>query len=88
MQCSWCYTLGRVEMNRATEGYTKYISRLSKKCVFISYKSEDLHIAKEVGAFLKNQLHVDVYLDTLDIELKEAVSKENDEKIVKSIKME
>ena len=55
-------------------------------CVFISHKKEDENIAIAVGNFLMNKLNVDIYLDLYDIDLQEAVSVENDEKIVESIK--
>lgn len=56
------------------------------KCVFISYKSEDIDAAIGVGDYLIHQARVHIYLDTKDCVLKEAISAENDEKIVESIK--
>ena len=55
-------------------------------CVFISHKKEDEESAKAIGNYLMQQVGVDIYLDLYDIELKEAVSLENDRKIVGSIK--
>lgn len=55
-------------------------------CVFISHKKEDEESAKGIGDYLMQQVGVDIYLDLHDIELKEAVSLENDRKIVESIK--
>ena len=55
-------------------------------CVFISHKKEDEATAKAIGDYLLNQVGVDIYLDLYDIELKEAVSVDNDKKIVASIK--
>ena len=73
-------------MNRADVGYG-YIREIKgdKICVFISHKKEDQHIAVELGKFLMEQLGVDIYLDIFDPELQEAVSVENDAKIVASI---
>ncbi len=73
-------------MNRADKslGYFREIKG-EKICVFISHKKEDQHIAIELGDFLTNQLGVDIYLDTFDLDLQEAVSVENDAKIVESI---
>lgn len=56
-----------------------------KSCVFLSHKKEDQEIAKELGAFLMDKLDVDIYLDIYDPVLQEAVSVENDAKIVDSI---
>lgn len=55
-------------------------------CVFISHKKEDEIAAKAIGDYLIQRVGVDIYLDLYDIELKEAVSIENDRKIVESIK--
>lgn len=73
-------------MNRADAslGFIREV-KSEKTCVFISYKQEDQHIAIELGDFLTKQLGVDIYLDVFDPELKEAVSVENDAKIVASI---
>ena len=51
-------------------------------CVFISHKKEDEKTAKAIGDYLIQQVGVDIYLDLYDLELKEAVSVENDKKIV------
>ena len=74
-------------MNRAdkTLGYIRTIKN-DKSCIFISHKKEDQHIAIELGKFLTENLNVDIYLDIFDVELQEAVSVENDAKIVSSIK--
>lgn len=74
-------------MNRAdkTLGYIRTIKN-DKPCIFISHKKEDQHIAIELGNFLTENLNVDIYLDVFDVELQEAVSIENDAKIVSSIK--
>ena len=55
-------------------------------CIFISHKKEDESTAKAIGNYLMEQVGVDIYLDLYDIELKEAVSVDNDKKIVESIK--
>ncbi len=60
-------------------------SRKDKCCVFISYKKEDQEAAKNIGTYLTDIVGVNIYLDTEDCILKEAVSEENDQKIVKSI---
>lgn len=73
-------------MNRADEklGFIRFVKG-SKPCVFISHKKEDQQIAIELGDFLTTKLNVDIYLDIFDSELQEAVSVENDAKIVDSI---
>jgi len=73
-------------MNKADTslGFVREVKR-DKVCVFISHKKEDQHIAVELGKFMSEQLNVDIYLDIFDPELKEAVSVENDAKIVASI---
>lgn len=73
-------------MNRADKkmGYVRKIKN-DRRCVFISHKKEDQHIALEVGKFIMEKLNMDIYLDIFDIELQEAVSVHNDEKIVQSI---
>lgn len=73
-------------MNKADTslGFIREVKE-DKICVFISHKKEDQHIAVELGNFLTEQLGVDIYLDVFDPELKEAVSVENDAKIVASI---
>ena len=53
--------------------------------MFISHKKENQHIAIELGKYLTEQLDVDIYLDLFDSELREAVSVENDAKIVASV---
>ena len=73
-------------MNRADTrlGYIRMLKG-DKPCIFISHKKEDQHIAIELGDFLTKKLDVDIYLDIFDAELQEAVSVENDAKIVDSI---
>ena len=73
-------------MNKA--GKEKSLFRIindGKKCVFISHKKEDEHIAKVLGEFIEKSFNFDIYLDILDTDLREAVSVENDKKIVESI---
>ena len=73
-------------MNKADSslGFFRKIQS-DKVCVFISHKKEDQDIAIELGKYLTEQLDVDIYLDLFDPELREAVSVENDSKIVASI---
>lgn len=73
-------------MNKADSslGYIREVKG-DKTCVFISHKKEDQHIAIELGKFLTEQMDVDIYLDIFDPQLQEAVSVENDAKIVESI---
>ncbi len=73
-------------LNRALIKYRWEFNALDGKCVFISHKKEDEDSAKAIGEYLMNEVNVDIYLDLYDIELKEAVSIENDKKIVESIK--
>ena len=54
-------------------------------CVFISHKKEDEVAAIAIGNYLINTVGINIYLDTQDCTLKEAVSSENDQRIVKSI---
>ena len=74
-------------MNKADSslGYIREI-KSEKPCVFISHKKEDQHIAIALGEFLTSHLEVDIYLDAFDPELAEAVSVENDSKIVATVK--
>ena len=73
-------------MNRANKRQVNnHVVNGEKSCVFISHKKEDQHIAIELGDFLIKKLNVDIYLDVFDSELQEAVSVENDSKIVDSI---
>lgn len=73
-------------MNRADRklGYIREV-KCDRPCVFISHKIEDQHIAIELGDFLTQKMNVDIYLDVFDINLQEAISVENDAKIVDSI---
>lgn len=76
-------------INRALfqDGYrTSYESSSvqSKKCVFISHKSEDIEAAKAVAELLQND-GIDVYLDVNDSGLQKATKEGNAEKIVKFI---
>ena len=57
-----------------------------KRCVFISHKKEDEEAANAIGAYLTDIVGVNIYLDTKDCILKEAVSTNNDQLIVESIK--
>lgn len=57
-----------------------------KRCVFISHKKEDEEAATAIGALLTDIVGVNIYLDTKDCILKEAVSADNDQLIVESIK--
>lgn len=57
-----------------------------KRCVFISHKKEDEEAAIAIGAYLTDIVGVNIYLDTKDCILKEAVSADNDQLIVASIK--
>ena len=63
-----------------SEGY-KY----SKVCVFISHKKEDQEAAEAIGNYLLTEVKVNIYLDTHDADLREAVSVENDNAIVQLI---
>lgn len=74
-------------MNKADKnaGILRFLNT-STPCVFISHKKEDQQIAVALGDFLMNDMHVDIYLDIYDPVLQEAVSVENDEKIVQSIR--
>ena len=57
-----------------------------KRCVFISHKKEDQDAAIAIGSYLTDTVGVNIYLDTQDCVLEEAVSLENDQQIVESIK--
>jgi hypothetical protein len=57
-----------------------------KHCVFISHKKEDEDAAIAIGKYLTDTVGVNIYLDTQDCVLEEAVSSENDQLIVDSIK--
>lgn len=61
-------------------------SNQGKTCVFISHKKEDEEAAIQIGQYLTDIAGVNIYLDTNDCELKEAVSTDNDQNIVDSIK--
>ena len=61
-------------------------SRTKKRCVFISHKKEDQDAAIAIGSYLTDTVGVNIYLDTQDCVLEEAVSSENDLLIVESIK--
>lgn len=50
-------------------------------CVFISYKSEDIDIAKNIAEYIKVILDTDVYLDDNDYGLKHAVATNNHKQI-------
>lgn len=75
------YNLANVEAwERCLFSYEK------KRCVFISHKKEDEEAAISIGAYLTDIVGVNIYLDTKDCILKEAVSIDNDKLIVESIK--
>lgn len=57
-----------------------------KRCVFISHKKEDQDAAIAIGSYLTDTVGVNIYLDIQDCVLEEAVSSENDQLIVESIK--
>jgi len=57
-----------------------------KRCVFISHKKEDEDAAIAIGSYLTDVVGINIYLDVKDCILSEAVSAENDQKIVESIK--
>ena len=57
-----------------------------KRCVFISHKKEDQDAAIAIGSYLTDTVGVNIYLDIQDCVLEEAVSLENDQLIVESIK--
>lgn len=75
-------------MNRARKEQYSFIETLKKNdtCIFISHKKEDEAAAIELGEYISNNFKYDIYLDVSDIDLREAVSEENDAKIVDSIK--
>lgn len=54
-------------------------------CVFISHKKEDENAAITIGQYLTDIVDINIYLDIKDCTLQEAVSTENDAKIVNSI---
>lgn len=60
-------------------------SQKDPRCVFISHKKEDEDAAIAIGSYLINTVGVNIYLDTQDCTLQEAVSSENDLRIVESI---
>ena len=74
--------------NRAHLGKLEQLLRSSKynQCVFISHKKEDQKAALAIGNYLNNVVGIDTYLDINDCELTEAVSCENDQRIVDTIK--
>ena len=75
-----CYNLANVSnWERAV------FSRTKSKCVFISHKKEDEEAANTIGNYLIENVGVSIYLDTEDCVLQEAVSTENNQKIVESI---
>ena len=74
-------------MNKADRkmGFYREV-KTDKPCVFISHKKEDQKIAIMLGEFIESKFQYDIYLDIFDCELQEAVSINNDKKIVDSIK--
>lgn len=75
-------------MNRARKDKDSFVESLKRNetCIFISHKKEDEAAAIELGEYISNNFNYDIYLDVSDVDLREAVSEENDEKIVASIK--
>ena len=72
-----CYNLANVSnWERAVFSHTQ------SKCVFISHKKEDEEAANTIGNYLIENVGVSIYLDTEDCVLQEAVSTENDQKII------
>ena len=63
-----------------------FFSTSIAKCVFISHKKEDAAAAESIGKYLTDVVGVNIYLDSKDLVLQEAVSTDNDKKIVESIK--
>ena len=61
-------------------------ARQDRRCVFISHKKEDETAAIAIGTYLTDIVGINIYLDTKDCILKEAVSQDNDQRIVDSIK--
>lgn len=61
-------------------------SHEKKRCIFISHKKDDEEAAIAIGTYLTDVVGVNIYLDTKDCILKEAVSTNNDQLIVESIK--
>ena len=61
-------------------------SHEKKRCIFISHKKEDEAAAIAIGAYLTNTVGINIYLDTEDCLLKEAVNLQDDQLIVESIK--
>lgn len=61
-------------------------SKGRKRCIFISHKKEDQDAAIAIGNYLTDTVNVNIYLDIQDCILEEAVSSENDQQIVESIK--
>lgn len=59
-------------------------SIIHKNCVFISHKSEDIEVAKQVADLLQTE-GIDVYLDVNDSGLQIATREENANKIVECI---
>lgn len=79
-------------INRALKQYQNksllefaYVDKSSKKCIFISHKSEDKEKAIAIGQYILNHSNIDVYLDINDDGLQGAVKNSNDKKIVMHI---
>lgn len=72
--------------NRALKKHLIIFTKPAGNCVFISHKKEDEAAANAIGKYLMEQVGVDIYLDTKDVTLQEAVSEDNDKKIVDSIR--
>ena len=73
-------------LSKAETWERSLLSYQNKRCVFISHKKEDQDAAIAIGAYLTDTVGVNIYLDTEDCILEEAVSLENDQLIVESIK--
>lgn len=71
------------KMNEWERGVFTY---KKERCVFISHKKEDEDVAIAIGTYLTDTVGVNIYLDTHDCILKEAVSLDNDQLITESIK--
>lgn len=70
----------------SSEGLPRLLfSHSEKQCIFISHKKEDESAAVAIGKYLTDIADINIYLDLNDCELREAVSRDNDEKIVNSI---
>ena len=76
--------INRALLSSQNRGLYENATLQSSKCVFISHKSEDIEVAKEIAALLQND-GIDVYLDTNDFGLQRATREGNASKIVECI---